>query len=145
MEAIAAVALAGNAAQFVEYSIKAIQKTYELLNSPDGAWGEIAELKTVVESVELSMQIVRDSQDGSKNGPVLDKILEGLVADCLAVSDEISELLDGLKLDDPSASFFQALQKTVKSLAKKPQLKELCGRLHNLRDQISAHLLVLIR
>jgi len=145
MEALAAIAFAGNIAQFVEYSIKAILKTPRLLESANGAWVENTELEGIVDSVKKSLQGVHESRDTSNNGAVLDPILENLTASCLAVSGEIMAILDRLKLEDPGAGFFQGMQKTAKSLVKRSELKDLCDRLQLLRDQISAHLLVLIR
>jgi hypothetical protein len=148
MEALAAVALAGNVAQFIEYSIKAVLKTYELLDNPSGALAELEELRDVADSVEQSLQSIRNSPDVGDNGsamPGKDKVLEALVANCLSVSGEITAVLGGLELDAPAADFFQAVQKRARAVLKKPELKQLCGRLHCLRDQISAHLLVLIK
>ncbi|KAK0670069.1 hypothetical protein QBC41DRAFT_390621 [Cercophora samala] len=147
MEAIAAVALAGNVAQFVEYSIKAMLMTYELLHGTNGTLAEVRELKDVVDSVDQSLRRVRDSQEVSDAGAAVlpDKALGSLVASCLAISDEINGVISNLKLEDTSDSFFRNVRTRAKVMAMKPELKSLCGRLNGLRDQISAHLLFLIR
>ncbi|KAH6845538.1 hypothetical protein B0I37DRAFT_380479 [Chaetomium sp. MPI-CAGE-AT-0009] len=145
MEAIAAVALAGNVAQFIEYSIKAVLKTYELLRKPNEAWKEAKELKDVVSSAYQSLQSIRNSRDVNSTGCVPDKVLETLVASCLAVSSEIRNLLNSLELDDLDVGLLQNVERKARSLVMRPELKALCSRLHTLRDQISAHLLFLIR
>jgi hypothetical protein len=145
MEAIAAVALAGNLAQFIEYSIKAVLTTYEIFHNPDAAWREVRELKSVVDSVDQSLQSIHDSRDVSNTGYASDTVLENLVAGCLAISGEITALLKSLELEDENAGFIQNVHRKAKSLIRRPELKGLCDRLHSIRDQISAHLLLLIR
>ncbi len=144
MEALVALALAGNVAQFIEYSIKAILKTSELLGSTNGTVQEINELGDIVDSVEQSLKSIQGSKTTINNGVVLDVVLENLNASCLAISGKIMTILDGFKLDDDDTRFYKVMQR-ARALAKKPELDELCRRLYSLRSQISAHLLVLIR
>ncbi|KAI3327824.1 hypothetical protein HD806DRAFT_335790 [Xylariaceae sp. AK1471] len=145
MEALAAVALAGNVAQFLEFSITAVSKTAELLRSADGTLKEMAEVKHIVDAVKQSFESIRAPNDMHGNGVGLDKTLKTLTENCLAVSDEIMAIVDGLKLKDPGAGIMQGAAKVTKSLSKKSKLKELSERLYALRDQVSAHLIILIR
>lgn len=144
MEALVALALAGNVAQFIEYSIKAILKTSELFGSANGTVEEIEDLGDIVDSVKQSLKSIKGSKTTINNGVVLDTVLENLNASCLAISGKIMTILDGLKLNDDDTRFNKVMQR-ARALAKKPELDELCRRLYSLRDQISAHLLVLIR
>ncbi|KAH7006952.1 hypothetical protein EDB80DRAFT_880472 [Ilyonectria destructans] len=144
MEALVALTFAGNVAQFIEYSIKAILGTSELFDSANGTVTEIVELKSIVDSVKQSLMNIEGSKDTINNGAVLDTALVNLNASCLAMSGKIVTILDGLKLEDGAVRFDRVMQK-ARIMAKKPELDELCRRLYNLRDQISAHLLVLIR
>lgn len=144
MEALVALALAGNVAQFIEYSIKAILKTSELFSSANVTVEEIEDLGDIVDGVKQSLKNIKGSTTTLNNGVVLDTVLENLNGRCVAISDKIMTVLAGLSLNDDDTRFNKVMQR-ARALAKKPELDELCRRLYSLRDQISSHLLVLVR
>lgn len=47
MEALAAISLAGNLAQFLEHALKAVSKTRELLKNPDSKLDENLDLEEI--------------------------------------------------------------------------------------------------
>ncbi|KAI0111200.1 hypothetical protein GGR51DRAFT_509331 [Nemania sp. FL0031] len=145
MEALAAVALAGNVAQFLEYAIILVARTPEILSSTDRALKEITELEDVIDDVQQSFQGISLSNQANENGATSDKTLEDLTKRCLAISDEVMDIVKGLKLKASGDGIIQGAAMVTKSLFKMPKLKELSGRLYALRDQVSAHLIILIR
>jgi hypothetical protein len=145
MEALAAVALAGNVAQFLEYAIILVLKTPELLSSTDRALKEITELEDVVDDVQQSLQSISPSNHMYANGVSSDKTLEDLTQRCLAISGEVMAIADGLKLKASGDGIIQGATVVAKTIFKMPKLKEISTRLYALRDQISAHLIILIR
>ncbi|KAJ8132313.1 hypothetical protein O1611_g1316 [Lasiodiplodia mahajangana] len=145
MEALAAVALAGNVAQFLEYAIILVSRTPEILSSTDRALKEITELEDVIDDVQQSFQGISLSNQTNESGATSDKTLEDLTKRCLAISEEVMDIVKGLKLKASGDGIIQGAAMVTKSLFKMPKLKELSGRLYALRDQVSAHLIILIR
>ncbi|KAI1826058.1 hypothetical protein F4861DRAFT_131988 [Xylaria intraflava] len=145
MEALAAVALAGNVAQFLEYAIILVSKTPEILRSPDRTLKEVSELESIVDDVEQSLHNISPSNLKYQNGAKPDKTLNELTRKCLTISNEIMTIVDSLKLKTPEAGVMQGAAIVTKSLFKMPKLKQLSESLYDLRDQVSAHLITLIR
>ncbi|KAL7798507.1 hypothetical protein V8C37DRAFT_407709 [Trichoderma ceciliae] len=149
MDTLGTISLAGDVVQFVEYAIIAVAKASEILNSADGRLREDAELELIADDVESSFQRIFSSEGTSKKASVSDGTLNDLFDKCVLVIGEIRVILGAcrLKPQQPRAAtvFFQALGKTAKSLSKQAELRELRGRLFTLRDQVSTHLIVLIR
>src|SRR5437868_4040514 len=113
MEALAAVALAGNVAQFLEYAITAVSKTVELLDSTEGTLKENTEVERIVDDVKQSFESIRASNVMDGNGAMSDKTLDNLTKSCLAVSGEIMAIVDGLKLKEPGANIIQGVAKAT--------------------------------
>ncbi|RFU79029.1 hypothetical protein TARUN_3158 [Trichoderma arundinaceum] len=149
MDALGAISLAGNVVQFVEYAIIAVAKAAEIFNSADGRLREDAELELIVNDVKSSFQSVHPSEDTGNKVSVSDKDLNHLIEKCDLVADDIMTILETCRLKvkqtRATTDFFQAFGKASKSLSKQPELRELRGRLFTLRDQVSTHLIVLIR
>jgi len=148
MDALAAVALAGNVAQFIEYAITLVLKTPEILNSSDHMFKEVSEIKCIIEDVEQSLHSISLSAPRGQKETRSDKTLDDLTRRCLAISNEIMTIVDNLKLKihgHGPASIIQGTAIAVKSLSKMSKLEQLTKRLYELRDQVSAHLIILIR
>ncbi|KAF9873502.1 hypothetical protein CkaCkLH20_08961 [Colletotrichum karsti] len=172
MEAIAAVALAGNVAQFLEYAVKGVSKMNELLKSPDGTLKEDIDLRLIADgtryySNRVSLNKIAkgtetrledvDAALATKNDMSLrfdsptsperlrnDDILQDLVSRCLAVAGEILGILELPGIWAPRSDIFLRVKIVTKTFLKRSELKELWDKLCALRDQVSAHLLVLL-
>lgn len=94
MEALAAVSLASNVAQFLEYGLKAVATTYELLRTPDGKLQENVDLQNIAQSVQSGFgQKLKELR--------LDSIAEQAATSLEKVADDLKsrdELLSSLDL-----------------------------------------------
>lgn len=145
MEALAAVALAGNVAQFLEYAIILVLRTPEILKSTERTLKEVTLIEEIVDDVKLSLPGISLSNENNINTVRSDKTLEDLIQRCLEISSEIEAIANGLKLKGSGDSIIQGAAMVTKTLFKTSKLKELTETLYALRDQISAHLIILIR
>ncbi|KAI0505754.1 hypothetical protein F5B22DRAFT_496145 [Xylaria bambusicola] len=145
MEALAAVALAGNVAQFLEYAIILVTRIPEILNSPNHTFMETNELETIVLDVQQSFCSISISNPKAQDGAASDKTLDGLTKRCLAVSDEIMTITNSLQVNTSGITIIQAIEMVSRTLLKSSKLKQLSERLYDLRGQVSAHLIILIR
>ncbi|KAI0871317.1 hypothetical protein GGS24DRAFT_471965 [Hypoxylon argillaceum] len=145
MEALAAVALAGNVAQFLEYAIILILRTPEILKSTERTLKEVTLIEEIVDDVKLSLPGISLSNENNINTVRSDKTLEDLIQRCLEISSEVEAIANDLKLKGSGDSIIQGAAMVTKILFKTSKLKELTETLYALRDQISAHLIILIR
>ncbi|KAF4913555.1 hypothetical protein CGCVW01_v010858 [Colletotrichum viniferum] len=72
MEALAAVSLAGNVAQFLEFGLKAVATTYELLRNPDGTLQENIDLQSIAQSTKRG---VADKLRGLQLGAIAAEVV----------------------------------------------------------------------
>ncbi|KAJ5005429.1 hypothetical protein K4K48_007180 [Colletotrichum sp. SAR 10_66] len=162
MEALAAVSLAGNVAQFLEFGLKAVATTHELLRNPDGTLQENIDLQNIAQSTKSGFaDKLRELQLGAIAAEVvcsLDKVeedkkgrdeflssLELPLPASRAAENAILGILDGLKASTTRREgLYLKITIVSKTLWKRSELKELHERLNALRSQVSAHLVVLL-
>lgn len=143
MDALSTISLAGNAVQFVEYAIIAATKAAQIYHSPNGKLKEDIELELIVKNVESSLQNIYSSEDASQAISVSDKTLNGLVEQCVSITKEIRDIINGCSAKSPG--LLHAISKTAQRLSKQSELMELRSRLLILRSEVSSHLIMLIR
>lgn len=153
MEVFGAISLIGNILPFLEHGIIIVIKASQILKSADGKLEEDLELRDFVKDVESLHNRIRFPKvsDGAESES--DGTLNRLIEKCAAVAHDIKDIQEAceIRLKDPKKKkekkpgFLQALGSAVKTAAKQSELKELRERVIDLRDQVSAQLIILIR
>lgn len=148
MDGLSAVSLAGNVAQFLEYGIRIARTTQEIARSRQGVSKKVAEVKTILGSIEKSMKSVKDPGGFGDGDDQSEETLRVLVQSCVELCPEITRIVECLRLkDNTGATPVQALRilrKAAQTLSQNSELDKLTNRLFNLRSQVSAHLIILI-
>ena len=95
MEVLAAVGLAGNIVQFIDFSGKLLAKSAQLYRSGKCALAENIDFETATNDLALLNKKLKDGATGTG-----DKALESLCLSCNTVADELLAALN--KLDRKS-------------------------------------------
>ncbi|KAL1871076.1 hypothetical protein Daus18300_004821 [Diaporthe australafricana] len=143
MEALAAVSLASNVAQFLEYAIKAARLAFQIAG--DAKPGQKSDIDETIQEVRQSLHLLEEIKDQTP-GIVHDGALQSLVANCLDVATEVKGVLDNLgEKGKGTWKLVEGLQKTGYLIYKGKDLQRLSERLFKMRSEVSAHLIVLIK
>lgn len=143
MDALSTISLAGNAVQFVEYAVIAATKAAQIYHSPNGKLKEDAELESIANGVESSLESINSSEDTNQAVSVIDEPLNGLIEQCVLIAKEIKGIINGSSAKSPGV--LHAISKTAQRLSKQSEVMELRSRLLILRSEVSSHLIMLIR
>lgn len=144
MEALAAIGLASNIAQFVGYAIKFIKTTSELSKSGPGTMKEHQDFENLVGDMLANLGSIKGTTTNSRNELGRDETLFALAQSCLQVSTELQAIFGELaKVKQPGIA--HVLESAFRALSRRREIQELIDRLSNLRGQISHHLIVQIR
>lgn len=138
MEALAALSLAGNIAQFAELSVKLVKTATKLYK--DEGIPDLVEIEAVNSDVQRMMQSIKSDQ-----ASVHDTDLEFLSQMCIDVSNDLKTLLDSVKVTKTKRMARESVSKAIKSHFQKGNIKALEDRVLRLRDQVCAHVATLIR
>lgn len=138
MEAIAAISLAGNILQFLNFTGDAITTSRRIHASTSGTLNEHDNLERLATDLKyLSVRL-----QGSA-GPV-DSVLEQLCSSCNEVADELLKSLGHLGVKGKYTAS-QSLRKALKTLWGKEKLKLLEERLAGYRQELTLHMTVDLR
>jgi hypothetical protein len=94
MEALAAVGLAGNILQFVDFASKVISKSCKLYKLADRVLPKSTETKRVAEDLKLLADKLLDSTSTS----LADVVLSELCVSCKSIADELLTALANLEV-----------------------------------------------
>ena len=140
MDPVAALGLAGNIVQFVDFSCKVLQDTKNLYGSSTGASAENDVIESICNDlISLNKALTAPSDPGTIPDPIVN-----LASNCQGVAVELLQLLDKIKAHGPKRkwkSFIQALR----SVWKKEQIEELVRRMERLRNETQFHLQLMLR
>lgn len=136
MEALAAIGLASNVAQFVEYAIKFTKLAHTFASSDGGPIREHRDITAITDSMAEAMKEINQNN--------ADATLNSLASQCLLVAGNVQSIVEDLS-KKPYDSLIRSLHKAGKTIYKQKELQELSERLSNMRAQVSHHLLILIR
>lgn len=136
MEALTAIRLASNEAQFVEYAIQFTRLAHKFASSDSGPIGEHEGIVAITNSMAETMkEINQDSTDAALNN---------LASQCLTVAANVQNIVNELS-KKPEDSFIRSLHKAGRTTYKRKEFQEVSDLLSNMRAQVSRHLLKLIR
>lgn len=136
MEALAAISLASNVAQFVEYAVQFTKLAHKFASSDSGPISEHEGIIAITNSMAEAMKAI--------NPENTDKALSNLASQCLVVAADVQNLVNELS-KKPEDNLIRSLHKAGKTMYKQKEIQELSELLSNMRAQVSHHLLALIR
>jgi hypothetical protein len=153
MEALAALGIASNAVQFLEFATKLCVTSIEIYQGADGASTSNAQaevlLKSFIETIdEVSSNLGQycvalnvASKEASRRGEVQ---ISSIISDCQAIADELLRRFDKLKSNGKPGKW-KSFVSGVKCMWKKQELEELQGRLKQNRDELEWRVLLSLR
>lgn len=148
LDPLTAIGLAANIVQFLGFAGGIVTSSAQLYRSADGTLSEDADLTTVTSDlVELNNRLkwsLRRGNDLSAVGEA-DKPLEDLISGCVAVAQELLNLLDRLKVKGSRYRTWKAIRKGVRSVLKRSEIESLQSRLALYRHELEFNLLVSMR
>jgi hypothetical protein len=146
LDPLTAISLAGNVAQFVDFSGKIVSRTRELTKSSHRATQEaynaeilVRDLVRVTEKVKDGARAVRASSPAEE-----DKALEDLCDGCIILSERIIKRLEKLKLEE-RAGKRSAFLHAVKSVWSQRELESEESQLATYRSQLEFRVLTSFR
>ncbi|KAI0405266.1 hypothetical protein F4802DRAFT_190772 [Xylaria palmicola] len=139
MEALAALGLAANIAQFAVTAGTVVMRTYELALSKKNLQQENEELEAIARDFRLALPAIT-TITGSATGGKSDDTFKSLGEYAQAISQEIEGLLGTIKAQRAKRRRAAKLFATFKELELFGTLRSLNNRLSNFRDQIGIHI-----
>ncbi|KAI3400683.1 hypothetical protein diail_2395 [Diaporthe ilicicola] len=136
MEALAAIGLASNMAQFVENAIQLTKLAHKVALSDGGVAEEHEGITAITNSVTEAMKDIDQNNT--------DAALNNLASQCLTVTANVQSIVNDLS-KKPDDSLSRSPYKAGKTFYKQKELQELSELLSNMRAQVCHRLLVLIR
>lgn len=136
MEALAAISLASNIAQFVEYAVEFTKRAQKFASSDSEPISQHRGMREITECMTAAIEeIKRDNTDSA---------LSSLAGQCIMVASTVQGIISDLS-KKPEDTLIRSLHKAGKTLYKQKEMQQLAELLSNMRAQVSQHLLVLIR
>jgi hypothetical protein len=147
-ETLAAIGLAGNIVQFVDFGIKVVSKGAHLYQSAEGALKENVELEHIVSDVKmLSQSLTSGAYSIALNRATSEdeKSLRNLADSCTQLTDELLAILKGIQMDGRKNRKLESIKKSLRSVWEKQRIRDLEDRLSRIKQQVCLHLIVLLR
>ncbi|KAI9754285.1 MAG: hypothetical protein M1815_005718 [Lichina confinis] len=143
-EALAAIGLTANIAQFIEQGFKLVSAAREIHNSPDGTQPTLVELDWIVaHAAEINDKLANSLPSIGQAGTSPSKFesdITDLVNRCKPIRIKLLALLDSLKvLDKARHRRLSAFRKALKAAVKKNDIAELETRLRRYDEQLSRY------
>lgn len=137
---VAALGLAANIVQFVDFSHKLLSESRALYNSATGSSAD----NTVIEAVATDLDLLNAKLTAPSAAGAIPESMRSLASQCKDVASELLAVLDKIKVKGPHRkwkSFVQALQ----SVWRKEEIDELVRRMERLRDEMHFRLQIMMR
>jgi len=168
MDPLTALGLASNIVQFVDFASKLISQSHEIYRSADGALEDNVVLEYVAKNLsrlgdELKSKqadiktgreaLARERDWAKKDGRVIPepekvtaagKQLQQLSKECSAVSNELLQELEKLKIKEPHKRW-ESFRQALNSVWSQEKIRALETRLEGIRKQLDTTLLVCLR
>jgi hypothetical protein len=147
MEALAAVGLAGNIVQFIDFTTKLLSQATSIYHSHDGRSDDARDLESIAQnfrdlSVELSqyrkVPLQRQNLAFQTNHMTLCKLAQ----DCLSAVNTLLSALESLKAKDPN-SRWSSFRAALASTWKQTRIDALQKKLDSYRSQLVVQLQVM--
>jgi len=148
MAELAALSLAGNIVQFVDFGIKLFSEARDLYESAQDGRTEDLELESVTLDLKSFAQSLHsNAKPGSQpKKPSADDIaLMKLAVSCEKLANELLKLLDDLKVKGQQNRRWKSFRQALRHVKKAEKINKLEVRLEKLRKQITTHLIGILR
>ena len=147
MEPLAALSVAANVLQVVDFSARIVSKTSELYNSAHGQLVQHTDITTTTSDLHrLTLKL--SESIAPQNVPTVlsedDQALHVLCKGCIDVSQELQHGLNELRVTG-FPSKWKSLRKALKTIWTKGHISELQSRLASYREQLDSRILVGIK
>ncbi|KAH6719510.1 hypothetical protein BKA61DRAFT_472972, partial [Leptodontidium sp. MPI-SDFR-AT-0119] len=147
MEALAALALAGNIIQFVEFSSKLFSRGCELYKSTDGRLAVDDEIRLITSELQVLIRKMRCS--GTSDAPVLtglghDSNFEKICCEAVKIAESILEKLEQRKIDEGGNRKRETFRRVWCQMWSQGEVEALVERLKVLKDAINSGMLAAI-
>lgn len=137
MEPLAAVSLAGNVLQFVEFTKHLVSDTIEIHRSVSGSTSEHLEAEGIARRLRsFAKQLAPPEPSGSLELSQDDIDLQTISTQSLEISEQVLAVVEGLKII-PGESTLESFYKALKGAWGKDELQSLQNRLHRLSQELS--------
>jgi len=147
-EAFAAVGLAGNIIQFLDYGTILLLKGQELYKSADGALKENVEIEELASEVKLLCQNLTSGThyqflgDATSDHTVA---IRKLAKTSHGLAEELLDVIKSLKIDKKKNKRLESVKKSFQSVMKKDKIRDLERRLGNIKEEVCLQLVVLLK
>jgi hypothetical protein len=142
MAELAALGLASNVVQFVDFGIKLFRDGKELYESAQGSIAEQRELQAVTADLRDIVQKLHPTVHPATQD---DAALARLAADCEKLATELLGVLDKLKVKEGQNRKWVSFKQALALVLKEKEIRGLEQRLERYRDQLSKRLLYILR
>ena len=144
MEPLAALSVAANVLQVVDFSARIVSKTSELYNSAHGQLVQHTDITTTTSDLHrLTLKL--SESIAPQNVPTVlsedDQALHVLCKGCIDVSQELQAGLNELRVKGVPSKW-KSLRKALKTIWTKEHISELQSRLASYREQLDSRILV---
>ncbi|KAI0403772.1 hypothetical protein F4802DRAFT_607882 [Xylaria palmicola] len=141
MEALAAVGLAANVLQFVDFTQSLITGTIELHSSLKSARAEHLVLEDITQQLkQFAQRLLVPEAYEEENLSEDDLALKNLATQCIKISNELLSALHGLKVKSGS-NILESFYRSLKGEWKKDEIKYLQLKLDRINQHITSRLL----
>jgi hypothetical protein len=145
LDPMAALGVAGNVVQFVDFSIKLVGKAHDIYKSTDGSLPENLDAEKVAETIRvLQSKLKIDENHYPSYDNETEGLLEGLCSSCNETANELLEILGGLKMQGKKTTW-KSMRQAIKSFKGKATVSEILGRLEHFRELLEMTILVELR
>jgi hypothetical protein len=141
MEALAALSLAGNIIQFVDFSSKILSATYELYTSTTRSLTVNDELELVTLDLKALLGRLRQNPKGQQRS---NDGFTRLCEEAAKVAQLLLDRLESLKVQCKHQKW-RSLEKALKNAWSKQEIDGLRSRLSQLQQALDTHVLVSLR
>lgn len=136
MEVLAAVSLAGNILQFIDFAGEVLTKCWKIYRSESSATEQNEEQEVITRDLKALSSRLQCLRSTDPSDPTMEK----LCSQCNAVADELLAMLESFKTKGKRTTL-QSLEKSLKSTWSKDKVIQLKKRLDEFRQELEVHVL----
>jgi hypothetical protein len=147
MEAVAAVGLAGNIIQFIDFAAKVVTKGHRIYQSADGSLSEYNDLQLITSDLlvlqtKLERSQEQDSTPTSCNED--DEAIQKLAAASTKLAQQLLKRLNAVKAQGRFRRW-KSLRQAVKHVCSKAEVDDMARRLSQFREELQTRGLFSLR
>lgn len=142
MESFAALGVASNILQIVDFAARLVSRGYQVYHSADGRTQEHVNLITIADSLsQLSRDMVANEENWRQETTAAYKQLVALQDEIEDVVRKIHEAIDKARVKE-SHKVWASVYQAIRSVRSDKEISELASRLNNIRQRANTVLLI---